>query len=225
MAANDYYKRSSNSQYGTPYGRSDPPKLPALPISHYSSLNDHHADSPLSPVFDSTPLYDSSSRINDSREFYSGGRTEQPRASRQYSDEIPLRENPQPFAGNKDASESRIPLQPTPPEAPAEHQRRRRRREPEKKGWFSGRITWVVYILSVIQASVFIAELVKNGMLTLNRINLANAMRSSSDIYAHPNSTSNKSNDWSFVLCTDKHGRPLYSLHEGYFRSRLAAKY
>lgn len=32
-----------------------------------------------------------------------------------------------------------------------------------KKGWFSGKIAWVVYIVSTVQIAVFISEIVKNG--------------------------------------------------------------
>lgn len=168
MAANEYYRGSPDRHYGgatpTSYSRTDPPTLPPLPISQYSTLyHERHTDSPLSPVFDSTPLYDRGGlNHNDSGELLSGGRGGANRVSRQPSDEIPLRENPQPFAGDKNASEAQIPLRQSDSSEEVPGERRRRRREPEKKGFFSRRTTWVVYILSLIQASVFIAELVKN---------------------------------------------------------------
>ncbi|KAF2005567.1 rhomboid-domain-containing protein [Amniculicola lignicola CBS 123094] len=37
---------------------------------------------------------------------------------------------------------------------------------PKKKGWLSGRVTWVVYIMTAVQIGVFVGELIKNGMLT-----------------------------------------------------------
>ena len=37
------------------------------------------------------------------------------------------------------------------------------RRRKDKDGWFRGKITWVVYVLTVAQLIVFIAELIKNG--------------------------------------------------------------
>lgn len=40
---------------------------------------------------------------------------------------------------------------------------REKRRKKKKKGWFSGRVTWVVYILTTVQIGVFIGELIKNG--------------------------------------------------------------
>ncbi|KAF2740139.1 rhomboid-domain-containing protein [Polyplosphaeria fusca] len=36
----------------------------------------------------------------------------------------------------------------------------------KKKGWLSGRVTWVVYLLTAIQVGVFVGELIKNGVLT-----------------------------------------------------------
>lgn len=41
-------------------------------------------------------------------------------------------------------------------------------RRSRKKGWFSGRITWVVYILTAVQIGVFVGELIKNGMCPEN---------------------------------------------------------
>lgn len=40
----------------------------------------------------------------------------------------------------------------------------------KKKGWFSGRITWVVYILSIVQIGVFVGELIQNATLTKSPI-------------------------------------------------------
>ena len=39
-----------------------------------------------------------------------------------------------------------------------------KRRQQKKKGWFSGRVSWVVYILTIVQVGVFVGELIKNGM-------------------------------------------------------------
>lgn len=37
------------------------------------------------------------------------------------------------------------------------------KRKKKKKGWFKGKVPWVVYLLTTIQVGVFIGELVKNG--------------------------------------------------------------
>jgi len=45
--------------------------------------------------------------------------------------------------------------------------KRRRKSAPQQEdGWFKGKITWVVFTLSIIELAVFIAQLVKNGILT-----------------------------------------------------------
>ncbi|KAK0342934.1 hypothetical protein LTR91_010133 [Friedmanniomyces endolithicus] len=48
--------------------------------------------------------------------------------------------------------------------------KQRRRKSTPRQGWFKGRVTWVVYILTVVELIVFIAELVKNGILTKSPI-------------------------------------------------------
>ncbi|QIW95682.1 hypothetical protein AMS68_001200 [Peltaster fructicola] len=49
---------------------------------------------------------------------------------------------------------------------------RRPRREPREKGWFKGKVTWACYILTFAQLVVFIAEIVKNAILTSTPIQL-----------------------------------------------------
>ncbi|KAL1639887.1 hypothetical protein SLS58_007474 [Diplodia intermedia] len=44
--------------------------------------------------------------------------------------------------------------------------RERSRRHKKKSGWFSGKITWVVFTLTVVQIAVFIGEIIKNATLT-----------------------------------------------------------
>ena len=41
--------------------------------------------------------------------------------------------------------------------------RRRGSRNDDEDGWFKGKITWVVFVLTVAQIIVFIAEIIKNG--------------------------------------------------------------
>ena len=186
MAANEFYNPSpphAGQQHRQGYSSyqltsEQPPSLPPL---QYSTLatNNNQPLAPLSPSQDLTPLYkppspdsdtrhygaDSSSHGSASAEYFaneSAGRHSKPK--RHYSDEIPLRDNPrQGFEGDPLSSdvvytqeEGRLPR----PEG--ERRQRRRHREPEKKRSFWFRTTWVVYIMTLIQASVFIAELVRN---------------------------------------------------------------
>lgn len=167
MAARDYYDPPENHA-NTAYSRTQPPHLPPLSETQHSFMRqDAHVDSPVSPIFDTTPLHGPGKPTSDSRSDFFSNTTGPYRTSRQYSDEIPLRDDLQPGHGYKpDASDSQIPLRPTEsPEQVASEPRRRRRREPEKRGWFSGKIPWVVYFLTVVQIAVFIAELAKNGEL------------------------------------------------------------
>lgn len=50
---------------------------------------------------------------------------------------------------------------------------RRRSSKKKKGGWLSGRITWVVYILTTVQIGVFVGELIKNGMSTRKKYTYA----------------------------------------------------
>lgn len=147
----------------TPIGRL-PPRLPPLPTSQYQSLRYDHTNSPSSPLVDSTtPLYQTKFSPNDLGDFHErdDGSRQQPR-TRQYSETMPLAGYAQPMAGGKE--EASIALEPVfEPPRPI----RRRTKERAKKPFISWDTTWVVYILSLIQASVFIAELVKNGMFNL----------------------------------------------------------
>ena len=38
----------------------------------------------------------------------------------------------------------------------------------KKKGFFKGKVTWVVYILTTVQVGVFIGELINNGMFFMS---------------------------------------------------------
>lgn len=42
----------------------------------------------------------------------------------------------------------------------------------KKKGWFSGGVTWVCYILTTVQVAVFIGELIRNAVLTKSPIEI-----------------------------------------------------
>ncbi|KAL5119615.1 hypothetical protein ACEQ8H_002461 [Pleosporales sp. CAS-2024a] len=54
------------------------------------------------------------------------------------------------------------------PEAYPRPRRKRthKKKKKKKEGWFSGRITWVVFALTTVQAGVFVGELIKNALLT-----------------------------------------------------------
>jgi hypothetical protein len=191
MSANDYYNNggghhSQPAAHGL-YRRDDdtPPFLPPLQHSALSMDNQPQTDSPLSPSYDSVPLHKPPSSPESERRYYGAGsggngynnsgyfesatpeRHSKPK--RQYSDEIPLREHPQQNAGRKTPSSEVVHAQEegrVPRHNGVRRTRQKEReheREPEPKKGFWRRTTWVVYIMALIQTSVFIAELVRNG--------------------------------------------------------------
>ena len=158
MAANDFYQVSNRR-------RSDAP-LPPLPVptSSFSAYRPGQAsrlDSPVSPINDpSSPVYhDYSQQSLDSGTAYfgagGGGKSSE---QGPYADDIPLR--------SQKNSVDELPRSEHPQRInslPKDDNRPRRRRKQEKeKGLFSGRVPWVVYILTLAQLTVFIAELVRS---------------------------------------------------------------
>lgn len=64
-----------------------------------------------------------------------------------------------------DSQASVAPILPHEQEDPfvRDAQSRKRNKKKDKDGWFTGKITWVVFAFSIVQLAVFIAMLVKNG--------------------------------------------------------------
>ena len=171
MAANDYYNAplpDHPNQHSSAGGRLPPAPLP---VSSYSAYNPQYAahttDSPISPNYDpKSSLYHHPGRQtsddSDSR-FYGAGGGGRGNGSGHFADDIPL----QPHSQNPQLENSSLHgKQPSMDDGalpgPANRSRRKKRREPEKKGWFKGKIPWVVYIFTLIQIAVFIAEIVRN---------------------------------------------------------------
>ena len=140
MAAVDYYDSSrSNNAY---HNYSNAP-LPPLPRSH-SPYSDH--------AYPSQSYGGSSGRLRD----------DDP-----YDDD-----NSIPLNGRRkhDSATTISPILPHQQEDPfvRDADPRKKRRRKGKDGWFTGKITYVVYVLTVIQIAVFLAEVIKNGeMLSL----------------------------------------------------------
>jgi hypothetical protein len=181
MAANSYYDTSYGQQQQS---RNDAP-LPPLPSNHTQ-----HSVSPVSSPFDEQrpnmnathssgalggyPIdtsysntsyqpptqYNSTTHINDPSARQSDPFTDQ--------NAIPLQSHqpkahdgssPTQYHGGPDPEYYGMGVQPA------------RERRKKKKGWLSGRVTWVCYLLTIVQIGVFVGELVKNGMSLLLRIN------------------------------------------------------
>jgi hypothetical protein len=154
MANNDYYNTSyqpTGQQSGATHGRTDG-VLPPLP-----------GNQPHSSPFDDDHYYQTPNS--------SGALGGYPSHSTSYSGQqdpftdhnaIPLHAQPKmDGSGHKlnDGSPTRYGADPEAYPQPS----RKRSKKKKKKGWFSGRVTWVVYILTTVQIGVFIGELIKNG--------------------------------------------------------------
>ena len=192
MAANDYYNTggppqqtttNSQSQYQTynpdpaPAYQSKPPSLhpnqrpvatgpsPVSPIQPGASPFEAPFDDHVYPMGGHDPYrQDSQNTLASDSRYYGqqGGRQD---SQNTFSDNLPLRDYPQPPAKNNDNDNDHVYDAPAaaPPHSLEDGRKRRSGlggflKSPKKK------IPWVVYILTLIQSIVFIVEIVKNGM-------------------------------------------------------------
>lgn len=153
MAAHDYYNTQPNTHYTSPYhDYSDRQNSPLPPVPQQSPFDGRtHAYAHPSTQ---QSYSGASGRIRDDADPFDDG-------------------NAIPLNGRKpkeDSAHTVSPILPHEQEDPyvrdANPRKQLRRREEQKQGWFKGKITWVVYVLSVVQFIVFIAELIRNGVLT-----------------------------------------------------------
>jgi hypothetical protein len=150
MAANDYYNTSyppTGQQHGTTHSKPD------------DALPSHQTPNTASP-FDDHNYYqtpNSSGALGG----YPAQNTSYSNSQDPFTDHnaIPLHSQPK-YDANKldDGSPTRYNADPEAYPRPS-----RKRSKKKKEGWFSGRITWVVYILTTVQIGVFVGELIKNG--------------------------------------------------------------
>ena len=78
---------------------------------------------------------------------------------RQYADDIPLKQSQsRPFSHHDSFAQNAQ----YPPSPESQHPPKSTQRPRKKQGWFKGRITWVVYLATIVQIGVFIAEIVVN---------------------------------------------------------------
>lgn len=140
------------------------------------------------------------------------------------SEQIPLKQTSK-IQTNQDnfyPQDSQYPLSPetqTPTELLPERQRQRRHRR-EKKGFFAGRVPWVVYTLSLIQITVFIVEIIRNCKLS----NVERWITGTDDLVSYHHRLADydtsavQSYDWSFDIRAHKLRCSLCPLHADYPR-------
>jgi hypothetical protein len=230
MAANDFYNTSYS---GTAHQKQS--ALPPLPsnqtqhsVSPVSSPFDDHTYPPYPTQSSGAPGgYGDTSYHGTSNKPYSSSNRYDPPAGQQdpFTDHnaIPLRHQPKMDGHNlNDGSPTRYNSDPEQYPLPG-----REKRSKKKKGWFSGRITWVVYTLTIVQIGVFIGELVKNGTsLHIQTHFYCYTQKSDEPLlthkYRHPNRHSHSTktkcqhHDRALALRPHQHGRPLHALHAQY---------
>ena len=151
MAANEYYSGQTSQPYSRPQYLDTRPQNQS-PAPYIPSLN-------TSSIDQSRPLPSAADpRYNDSN-------NDLPRPS-QYSDTIPLtnQQSNTTDQGDWRTQQTRYDNSPgsqtTPPLLPKPKPKKK------KKGFFAGKIPWVVYFVSLVQITVFIVEIIKNCKLT-----------------------------------------------------------
>ncbi|MCJ1429451.1 hypothetical protein MMC29_007365 [Sticta canariensis] len=166
MAANEYYSDESRIR-----ARSDAP-LPPLPSSAFDPPNEsQHSISPITSPFENpshrTYSQRSQQSISSNNDYYRGGRDHDPNP---FSDDnIPL-ENHSQKAHPGPYPQDQLRYEPHGMENfPPQQTRSPRSR---RKGMFRGRIAWATYAFTLIQSVVFLAELIKNGVLTKTPIEI-----------------------------------------------------
>ncbi|KAK3686650.1 hypothetical protein LTR37_019581 [Vermiconidia calcicola] len=140
MASNDYY----SSQHANPYHDYSNSPLPPLPSTSHAGYAENRYDYARPYTSNSNDRYDNDPYDDENSIPLSGRRAKH--ASATTISPILPHEQEDPFVRDADP--------------------KKKRRRKGKDGWFSGEITWVVFILTVVQIFVFIGELIKNGILT-----------------------------------------------------------
>lgn len=213
MASNDYY-----NSYSTSAPRREDAPLPAVPSSTSKPLPSSHADgqsmasiSPINtriqspfddrayPSYAPSSLHDSETEYHGAAGKYNNSRAPPSYSSNPHSDPfadqnaIPLQsQNPKmdsPTARYGADPEARMPLngdKAYPPEPRGSGLKSRK-----KDGWFTGKITWMVYLLTTIQIAVFIAELARNGRFP-NMMKIHGPLAEYSHCSRHPNRHANR---------------------------------
>ena len=121
--------------------------LPPVPRTYSSSpySSQTHLPQPYSPSYQSTSgRFKDDDPYEDENSIPMSGRKKHESAA-SIAPILPQQEQDDPFVRDADP------------------RRERRSRDRRKDGWFSGKITWVVFTLTVVQLAVFLAELIKNG--------------------------------------------------------------
>lgn len=211
MAANDYYQTLDPGRRPTQPDRdfytpspvsSSSQRRDSLPSSstQYKAYqpNSNYAPSPYSASFDTQHDTLRPSRDSYSQTAYVGAAAHD---DRQYADDIPLKTA---ISRRESQLDSFNQHSQYPPSPEAQHPNKDLRRS-KKQGWFTGRITWVVFVVTLVQLGVFIGEIVANCEIE-NPLPLKNErtdpMSSHKDRISHHDQTDSQPYARPFAICT-----------------------
>jgi hypothetical protein len=161
--ANNYY---SNAHPYDDFLRPGSSQPASNTTSSYSLDSIYHKSSARSPHRSLTPApsYESTERTlyYKAERGYPESETGSTQTVDQYADNIPLKPSRKtPLRTDRRAETAEYP--PSPESQPDPDTGLVPQPTPmTKKGWLSGKVPWVVYVVSAVQIAVFIAEIVKN---------------------------------------------------------------
>lgn len=230
MASNDYYNSSPSHQYRHQSSYNEQPPLPPTSSSKPPAL--YTSTSPATSPYDSYGrghyYQNSQQTLESDTAYYEGGAGRWLQDTSQYADNIPLKAHAQ-----KNGSEEWMPQNSQYPPSP-EGQRpppldATGARSKRRSGFFHGKIPWVVYAATLVQVSVFIAEVVRNGTFMVRSIigSCSFNLRSYPHRLTNHDPSSIQSHDRALNLCSHQHGGTICALHEihpwrKYFAAYLA---
>jgi hypothetical protein len=157
MAAHDYYRGQTLDNYSTPPRQQSPSAY--LPYSA----------SPSNPQYQSsTSLPSYHSRVRPSQQDdspYQSPYDQQTPSDERYEDSgIPLKPTSKTLQSEESfqMQDTNYPPSPESQKGPSLLPHPKPRRKKKDNGFFTGKIPWVVFTVSLVQISVFIAEIIKN---------------------------------------------------------------
>ncbi|EXJ94350.1 hypothetical protein A1O1_02744 [Capronia coronata CBS 617.96] len=159
MAANDYYRESYMAQSSQPQR---PQPQYKRPLSHIAQVYNPGQSTYTLDQFGRAEAYNTPPAKTN---YYYEHNTPSPSRQSQYSDAIPLKQNARISTIPQDW-QSQPTQYPPSPESVSQPQLLPQSSKKKKNGWFSGKIPWVVYVVSLVQITVFIVEIIKNSIIT-----------------------------------------------------------
>lgn len=170
MAANDYYHDPYMAQSYQPPRQH---QTGERPLSHIAFV--YNPDNSMSSVDQSRFSQTYNSQQPEPNYYESND----PSRQSQYSDSIPLKQKSKLNTNQGDDWRNQPTQYPPSPDS-QNPQLLPNPKAKRKKGFFSGKVPWVVYIVSLVQITVFIVEIIKNckWFRSLHHIHFANRITS-----------------------------------------------